>query len=340
MALASGAQLTGHPWVLQCGLHEEKPILDVNAMSEDDKVAYEEQHYLYIAVELGHLYFIPKTVHGIAQGPDTDKVLRTGQRFHITLAYLPVSQRETAATIQERLQRAIDEWMRLRDRPLERPMNAALVWHRWVYHLDSAEDREHMSRCHKSPISKFSPQELFDLAEENRVAVKNVPDKIADLKLPDQMKELQRYHWSRVREETEEELRVTNWLTGTNICDTMVGVSLWGGSVGHIAQRSEVRSLCRYMLSCIRTNCRLRLLKKVNSRHKLVTDEQMHASFYHLVKTIGGMGFPTVELSDKPWDAEDRENRERVFTSEGCIAPPVRLITGWPSFASLSQAQR
>ena len=61
MALASGAQLTGHPWVVQCGLHEEKPILDMNAMSEDDKVAYEEQHYLYIAVELGHLYFIPKT---------------------------------------------------------------------------------------------------------------------------------------------------------------------------------------------------------------------------------------------------------------------------------------
>ena len=328
----------GHPWVSQCQMHQDKPIVDTNAMLDRDKSAYEERHYLYISLELGHLYFKPVTVHG---KPVEDIVLRTEQQFHVTLAYLPVGQRELISTIRQRLEQAVDEWIRFRDRPLERPHRRALIWDRLVYYFKEADDRKHIARAEKIPISQFSPDQLVYLADQQRLDAANLPGDLVDLPLSEQLVTLQRTHWKRVQKETQEEMRVTNWRVGTAVENVMIGVRMFGNSVGHISEKAEIRSLLRYMRACIKTNCILPRHSQTDCRMKLATDLEYHAS-WHPIQTTGGKGVKTVDVIDDPW-SDDWIHHHMVRDSEAFVFPPfVDLAKGLQqfSFVSLGRADK
>ena len=310
------------PWITLCGTHRLQEELRVNVRRQLSGLVLAETAYLYIALWLGRLHFVPMKVFGKA-GWGWQRVCQDDS--HVTLAYLPPCQAISIATLRGRLQEAIDDWLRLRSRPYERPSTMTLNWSRSLYldckggELDSEGwfwDRAH--------IRDFSPEQLVGLARDGRIHIANSTEDEIEGPLEDVLLDLQEKDHRRVCGFSRFEDECASWFVGTDMSQTFVEASFLAGPFGHMRPHCELLNLCRYLRRVVESSCSLPPLRNRGPRCKLATDTEMHAAFTTEVTPRG----PIVRTWDANWGCA-----QRVSYSEARLAPPVKQWQPCPDTA-------
>ena len=129
--MSRGDQHDDWTWMQRAALHVDDPQKVLNDAAEP---SFESTHYIYISLELGHLYHRIKW-----SNLDRPATFRTQLEPHVTLAYLPISQPKTLEQIHMALTNTLHLWLNSRGRPTSRPTDYSLNWNRMVhrqYRLD------------------------------------------------------------------------------------------------------------------------------------------------------------------------------------------------------------